>query len=57
VPCQFVPVTGLIERANAVLVAYFYYCGIVEERNLAATFPKAYPEYRSRTKMLIPFLL
>jgi protein-S-isoprenylcysteine O-methyltransferase Ste14 len=41
----------------ALLVAYFYYCGIVEERNLAATFPKAYPEYRSRTKMLIPFLL
>ena len=41
----------------AVLVGYFYYCGIVEERNLAATFPKAYPEYRSRTKMLIPFLL
>ncbi|MGO9082421.1 MAG: hypothetical protein ACLQDY_25905 [Streptosporangiaceae bacterium] len=28
-----------------------------EERNLAATFPTAYPEYRSRTKMLIPFLL
>jgi protein-S-isoprenylcysteine O-methyltransferase Ste14 len=41
----------------AVLVAYFYYCGTVEERNLAATFPKAYPEYASRTKMLIPFLL
>jgi protein-S-isoprenylcysteine O-methyltransferase Ste14 len=41
----------------AVLVGYFYYCGIVEERNLAATFPTAYPEYRSRTKMLIPFLL
>jgi protein-S-isoprenylcysteine O-methyltransferase Ste14 len=41
----------------AALIAYFYYCGIVEERNLAATFPKAYPEYRSRTKMLIPFLL
>jgi protein-S-isoprenylcysteine O-methyltransferase Ste14 len=41
----------------AVLVAYFYYCGTVEERNLAATFPTAYPEYRSRTKMLIPFLL
>jgi protein-S-isoprenylcysteine O-methyltransferase Ste14 len=41
----------------AVLVAYFYYCGTVEERNLAATFPKGYPEYRSRTKMLIPFLL
>jgi protein-S-isoprenylcysteine O-methyltransferase Ste14 len=41
----------------AVLAAYFYYCGIVEERNLAATFPEAYPEYRSRTKMLIPLLL
>jgi protein-S-isoprenylcysteine O-methyltransferase Ste14 len=41
----------------AVLVAYFCYCGIVEERNLSATFPKAYPEYRSKTKMLFPFLL
>jgi protein-S-isoprenylcysteine O-methyltransferase Ste14 len=41
----------------AVLVPYFYYCGTVEERNLAATFPEAYPEYKTRTKMLIPFLL
>jgi protein-S-isoprenylcysteine O-methyltransferase Ste14 len=41
----------------AVLAAYFYYCGTVEERNLAATFPTAYPQYKSRTKMLIPFLL
>jgi protein-S-isoprenylcysteine O-methyltransferase Ste14 len=41
----------------AVLVGYFYYCGTVEERNLTATFPKAYPEYKGRTKMLIPFLL
>jgi protein-S-isoprenylcysteine O-methyltransferase Ste14 len=41
----------------AVLAAYFYYCGTVEERNLAATFPTAYPGYRSKTKMLIPFLL
>jgi protein-S-isoprenylcysteine O-methyltransferase Ste14 len=41
----------------AVLVAYFYYCGTVEERNLVSTFPAAYPEYRGRTKMLIPFLL
>ncbi|HET9082738.1 MAG TPA: isoprenylcysteine carboxylmethyltransferase family protein [Trebonia sp.] len=41
----------------AVLAAYFYYSGTVEERNLAATFPETYPEYRSRTKMLIPFLL
>jgi protein-S-isoprenylcysteine O-methyltransferase Ste14 len=41
----------------AVLIAYFYYCGTVEERNLATTFPAAYPQYRGRTKMLIPFLL
>jgi protein-S-isoprenylcysteine O-methyltransferase Ste14 len=41
----------------AVLVAYFYYCGTVEERNLEITFPATYPEYKSRTKMLIPFLL
>jgi protein-S-isoprenylcysteine O-methyltransferase Ste14 len=41
----------------AVLFAYFYYCGIIEERNLTATFPQAYPEYKNRTKMLIPFLL
>jgi protein-S-isoprenylcysteine O-methyltransferase Ste14 len=41
----------------AVLVGYFYYSGTVEERNLSATFPQAYPEYKSRTKMLIPFLL
>lgn len=41
----------------ALLAAYFYYSGTVEERNLVATFPTAYPEYKSRTKMLIPFLL
>jgi protein-S-isoprenylcysteine O-methyltransferase Ste14 len=40
-----------------VLAGYFYYCGLIEERNLAATFPQAYPEYKSRTKMIIPFLL
>jgi protein-S-isoprenylcysteine O-methyltransferase Ste14 len=41
----------------AVLVAYFYYSAFVEEKNLIATFPTAYPTYRSSTKMLIPFLL
>jgi protein-S-isoprenylcysteine O-methyltransferase Ste14 len=41
----------------AVLVAYFYYCGRVEERNLTAAFPDDYPAYRRRTKMLIPFIL
>ncbi len=41
----------------AVMGAYFYYCGSVEEKNLTATFPTAYPAYRSSTKMLIPFVL
>ncbi len=41
----------------AILGAYFYYSASVEERNLIETFPTAYPAYRTRTKMLIPFLL
>jgi protein-S-isoprenylcysteine O-methyltransferase Ste14 len=41
----------------AVLGAYFYYSASVEEKNLIATFPSAYPAYRERTKMLIPFVL
>jgi protein-S-isoprenylcysteine O-methyltransferase Ste14 len=41
----------------AVLGGYFYYSASVEERNLAATFPTAYPAYRSSTKMLVPFVL
>jgi protein-S-isoprenylcysteine O-methyltransferase Ste14 len=41
----------------AVLGGYFYYSAAVEEKNLIATFPTAYPAYRNSTKMLIPFLL
>jgi protein-S-isoprenylcysteine O-methyltransferase Ste14 len=41
----------------AILGGYFYYCASVEEKNLTATFPTAYPAYRSVTKMLIPFVL
>jgi protein-S-isoprenylcysteine O-methyltransferase Ste14 len=41
----------------AVLGGYFYYSASVEEKNLIATFPTAYPAYRGRTKMLVPFLL
>jgi protein-S-isoprenylcysteine O-methyltransferase Ste14 len=40
-----------------ILGAYFVWAATVEERNLTATFPSAYPAYRERTKMLIPFLL
>jgi protein-S-isoprenylcysteine O-methyltransferase Ste14 len=41
----------------ALLTAYFYYCAMIEERNLDTIFPAAYPAYRSRTKMLIPYVL
>jgi protein-S-isoprenylcysteine O-methyltransferase Ste14 len=41
----------------AVLGGYFYYSASVEEKNLTATFPTAYPAYRTSTKMLIPFVL
>jgi protein-S-isoprenylcysteine O-methyltransferase Ste14 len=46
---------GLI--IDAVLGGYFYYSASVEENNLTATFPTAYPAYRAATKMLIPFVL
>ncbi len=39
------------------LIPYFLYAGRIEERNLTAAFPEAYPKYRARSKMLIPFLL
>jgi protein-S-isoprenylcysteine O-methyltransferase Ste14 len=39
------------------VAAFFIYSARVEERNLGAIFPIAYPAYRARTKMLIPFLL
>jgi protein-S-isoprenylcysteine O-methyltransferase Ste14 len=41
----------------AILAVYFYYSASVEERNLTATFPTAYPAYRAGTRMLIPFVL
>jgi protein-S-isoprenylcysteine O-methyltransferase Ste14 len=40
-----------------VLGIFFVYSATVEERNLTATFPTTYPQYRARTKMLIPFVL
>jgi protein-S-isoprenylcysteine O-methyltransferase Ste14 len=41
----------------AVLCGVFYRAATVEERNLTAEFPTAYPAYRESTKMLIPFIL
>lgn len=37
--------------------AYFVFSATVEERLLTTEFPAAYPSYRARTKMLIPFVL
>ncbi len=48
-------IAGLI--IVAILGGYFYYSASVEEKNLTATFPAAYPAYRAKTKMLIPFVL
>jgi protein-S-isoprenylcysteine O-methyltransferase Ste14 len=51
-------VTNLIGLIVVVVLGgYFYYSASVEEKNLIATFPTAYPVYRSSTKMLIPFVL
>ena len=50
--------TDLLGLILAVLLGvYFYYSASVEEKNLIATFPTAYPAYRTATKMLIPFVL
>ncbi len=43
--------------ALLLLGGYFIYSATVEERLLATTFPAAYPSYRTKTKMLIPFVL
>lgn len=42
----------------AVLLAgiYFIYSATVEERQLTAQFPDAYPGYKRSTKMLVPFV-
>lgn len=36
--------------------AYFVYSATVEEHTMLRAFPDAYPAYRKRTKMLIPFV-
>ncbi len=40
-----------------VLGVYFIYSATVEEKNLTTEFPTAYPAYRAKSKMLIPFVL
>ncbi len=51
-------VTNLIGLLIVVVLGgYFYFSASVEEKNLIAAFPTAYPAYRSHTKMLIPFVI
>ena len=35
---------------------YFIYSALVEEKLMLKQFPKVYPSYMKRTKMLIPFI-
>jgi protein-S-isoprenylcysteine O-methyltransferase Ste14 len=50
--------TNLYWLIGVVLLgAYFAYSATVEERTLATTFPTSYASYRTRTKMLVPFVL
>jgi protein-S-isoprenylcysteine O-methyltransferase Ste14 len=42
--------------AVVVLGIYFIYSATVEEKIMAASFPTVYPSYRTKTKMLIPFV-
>lgn len=43
--------------ALVVLGIYFIYSATVEEKIMATSFPGTYPSYRTKTKMLIPFVL
>ncbi len=43
--------------AFGVMGVYFIYSARVEERLLGASFPSTYQGYRTKTKMLIPFVL
>ncbi len=40
----------------AITSIYFVYSAVQEEKLMTKQFPKVYPSYKSRTKMLIPFI-
>ena len=35
---------------------YFIYSAVIEEKRMSKQFPKDYPAYKAKTKMLIPFI-
>jgi len=50
--------TGVFDLALLVIFGvYFLYCAYVEEALMSKEFPDRYPEYKKRTKFLIPFVL
>jgi protein-S-isoprenylcysteine O-methyltransferase Ste14 len=49
-----IPIWWLVAAAAGV---YFFYSARSEERYMTERFPGDYPAYRSRTKMLLPFVL
>lgn len=56
--CGTALATNLIGLLIALaLTGLFYYAARVEEQNMTAAFPAAYPAYQASTKMLIPFVL
>ncbi|MGH7156605.1 MAG: methyltransferase family protein [Candidatus Saccharimonadales bacterium] len=42
--------------AFALISAYFIYAAFQEEKTMLKQFPNAYPAYKARTKMLLPFI-
>lgn len=42
---------------GAVIIAYSLFSALREERDMEQRFPETYPEYRKRSKMLLPFLI
>jgi protein-S-isoprenylcysteine O-methyltransferase Ste14 len=49
-----IPTWWLVAAAAGI---YFFYSARAEERFMAERFPNSYPAYRTRTKMLLPFVL
>lgn len=48
------PITVL---PGAAIIAYSVFSALREERDMEQRFPEAYPKYRERSKMLLPFLI
>lgn len=48
------PVTAL---PGIAIITYSIYSAVCEERDMEQRFPEEYPEYKKRSKMLLPFLI